>query len=416
MAAKSWASAVGSRSLKAVKPAAEPTPAAPNGLSTSESKEAMRLQRAAVTGGEEAASNAPALSYEPMPNEIRRVTLYKPDASAKLGIRLAGDDRPRIVSLNPDAIAARTGGLAVNDVILTVNGQKAQGHAGTTQMLKTAVGPIKVELFTLKLSSEAAGGGDVTEADIAQQVAATERAAAVATATATAGQAVTTVVASTLNGAVDEQSATAHVSRRPNPWSSKAQAAPPAVPLLPGGAALMPADAPAATPADAPVATDAPAPAPTPADASAETSEPAPESHAPAPAPAALRMPAWQNPKATAAAVGAPAPQATAAVHAPAGEAGKAGKAGKASKAGEAGEAGDSTTGGGGAAARRGATSREAWSSANSTAGATSAVFATCDTKAAAPSSEAPDRPSLIADTERICSDCGKAFNVCHPA
>ena len=230
MAAKSWASAVGSRSLKAVKPAAEPTPPAPNGLSTSESKEAMRLQRAAVTGGEEAASNAPALSYEPMPNEIRRVTLYKPDASAKLGIRLAGDDRPRIVSLNPDAIAARTGGLAENDVILTVNGQKAQGHAGTTQMLKTAVGPIKVELFTLKLSSEAAGGGDVTEADIAQQVAATERAAAVATATASAGQAVATVVASTLNGAVDEQSATAHVSRRPNPWSSKAQAAPPAVP------------------------------------------------------------------------------------------------------------------------------------------------------------------------------------------
>ena len=82
----------------------------------------------------------------------------------------------------------------------------------------------------------------------------------------------------------------------------------------------------------------------------------------------------------------------------------------------ESGEAGESTTGGGGAAARRGATSREAWSSANSTAGATSAVFATCDTKAAAPSSEAPDRPSLIADTERICSDCGKAFNVCHPA
>ena len=171
MAAKSWASAVGSRSLEVVKPAAEPTPAAPNGLSTSESKEDMRLQRAAVSGAEEAASGAPALSYEPMPNEIRRVTLHKPDASAKLGIRLAGDERPRIVSLNLEAIAAKTGGLAVNDVILTVNGQKAQGHAGTTQMLKTAVGPIKVELFTLKLSPEAAGGGEVTEADIGQQAA-----------------------------------------------------------------------------------------------------------------------------------------------------------------------------------------------------------------------------------------------------
>lgn len=404
MAAKSWASAVGSRSLEVVKPAAEPMPAAPNGLSTSESKEDMRMQRAAVAGGEEAASGAPALSYEPMPNEIRRVTLHKPDASAKLGIRLAGDDRPRIVSLNLEAIAAKTGGLAVNDVILTVNGQKAQGHAGTTQMLKTAVGPIKVELFTLKLSPEAAGGGEVTEADIAQQVAATERAAAVATATATAGQASTVVVASTLNGAVEEQTATAHVSRRPNPWSSKAQAAPPAVPLSAGTDGLGPAGAPALMPAEAPAAmpADAPAPEPTPPDVSAETSGLAPESsHAPAPAPAALRMPAWQNPKATAAAVGAPAPQATAAVPA---------------SAGEAGEAGDSTAASGSAAARRGGPSREAWNGANSTAGATSAVFATCDSKAAAPSSEAPDRPSLIADTERICSDCGKAFNVCHPA
>ena len=401
MAAKSWASAVGSRSLEVVKPAAEPMPAAPNGLSPSESKEDMRMQRAAVAGGEEAASGAPALSYEPMPNEIRRVTLHKPDASAKLGIRLAGDDRPRIVSLNLEAIAAKTGGLAVNDVILTVNGQKAQGHAGTTQMLKTAVGPIKVELFTLKLSPEAAGGGEVTEADIAQQVAATERAAAVATATATAGQASTVVVASTLNGAVEEQTATAHVSRRPNPWSSKAQAAPPAVPLSAGTDGLGPAGAPALMPAEAPAAmpADAPAPEPTPPDVSAETSGLAPESsHAPAPAPAALRMPAWQNPKATAAAVGAPAPQATAAVPAPAGE------------------AGDSTAASGSAAARRGGPSREAWNGANSTAGATSAVFATCDSKAAAPSSEAPDRPSLIADTERICSDCGKAFNVCHPA
>jgi hypothetical protein len=362
------------------------------------------MQRAAVAGGEEAASGAPALSYEPMPNEIRRVTLHKPDASAKLGIRLAGDDRPRIVSLNLEAIAAKTGGLAVNDVILTVNGQKAQGHAGTTQMLKTAVGPIKVELFTLKLSPEAAGGGEVTEADIAQQVAATERAAAVATATATAGQASTVVVASTLNGAVEEQTATAHVSRRPNPWSSKAQAAPPAVPLSAGTDGLGPAGAPALMPAEAPAAmpADAPAPEPTPPDVSAETSGLAPESsHAPAPAPAALRMPAWQNPKATAAAVGAPAPQATAAVPA---------------SAGEAGEAGDSTAASGSAAARRGGPSREAWNGANSTAGATSAVFATCDSKAAAPSSEAPDRPSLIADTERICSDCGKAFNVCHPA
>lgn len=84
------------------------------------------------------------VSYEPMPNEIRRVILNKPDAGAKLGIRLAGDDRPRIVGLNPEMIASKSGGLNVNDVILTVNGQRAQGHAGTTAMLKAAVGQIKV--------------------------------------------------------------------------------------------------------------------------------------------------------------------------------------------------------------------------------------------------------------------------------
>ena len=49
--------------------------------------------------------------------------LSKTDAGAKLGIRLAWDERPRIVSLNPDLIAAKSAGLAVNDVILTVNGQ-----------------------------------------------------------------------------------------------------------------------------------------------------------------------------------------------------------------------------------------------------------------------------------------------------
>ena len=102
---------------------------------------------APAASGAPTASGALAISYEPLPNEIRCVTLRKPDPAAKLGIRLAGDDRPRIVSLNPEMIAAKQGGLAVNDVILTVNGQKAEGHAGTTQMLKNAVGIIKLELF-----------------------------------------------------------------------------------------------------------------------------------------------------------------------------------------------------------------------------------------------------------------------------
>ena len=67
------------------------------------------------------------------PNETRLVRLHKGMlASAKLGIRLAGDDRPRIVYLDPEAIGARTVGLAVDDVILSVNGETARGRRQTT--------------------------------------------------------------------------------------------------------------------------------------------------------------------------------------------------------------------------------------------------------------------------------------------
>ena len=93
---------------------------------------------AAVASGA-VASGAAAPRYEPRRSEVRRVTLHKPEASSKLGIRLAGDDRPHVVSLNPELVAAKAGGLAVGDAILSVNGQKARGHAATTQLLKTAV-------------------------------------------------------------------------------------------------------------------------------------------------------------------------------------------------------------------------------------------------------------------------------------
>ena len=58
--------------------------------------------------------------YEPAPNEIMRITLTKPQPDAKLGIRLAGEDRPRIISLNPEGLAAKAGCLAVGDVFLKV--------------------------------------------------------------------------------------------------------------------------------------------------------------------------------------------------------------------------------------------------------------------------------------------------------
>ena len=76
---------------------------------------------------------------------LTRVILTKPSAASKLGIRLAGDDRPYVVGLNPELCAASSG-LAVGDVILAVNGQFALGHAATTQMLKQAVGQVHLEL------------------------------------------------------------------------------------------------------------------------------------------------------------------------------------------------------------------------------------------------------------------------------
>ena len=45
--------------------------------------------------------------YEPAPNEIMRVNLIKPQPDSKLGIRLAGEDRPLIISLNPEASPRR---------------------------------------------------------------------------------------------------------------------------------------------------------------------------------------------------------------------------------------------------------------------------------------------------------------------
>ena len=61
-------------------------------------------------------------SYEPAPNEIMRVVLAKPNPDAKLGIRLAGEEgtRPRIISLNPDGLAAKAKCLEVGDVFLKV--------------------------------------------------------------------------------------------------------------------------------------------------------------------------------------------------------------------------------------------------------------------------------------------------------
>ncbi|KOO28513.1 hypothetical protein Ctob_012050, partial [Chrysochromulina tobinii] len=93
-------------------------------------------------------------SYEPAPNEILKVTLNKPTAETKLGIRLSGTERPYIKSLNADGLAAKAGCLQEHDVFLKVNGHPAVGHEKTTAQLRTATGKILIELYRVQIKEE----------------------------------------------------------------------------------------------------------------------------------------------------------------------------------------------------------------------------------------------------------------------
>ena len=96
-------------------------------------------------------------NYEPLPNELQNVKLYKPEVDSKLGLvlftpcELEGDTRPRIKSMREGAIAADSGVLEIDDIILKVNGQPAKGHTETTKMLKEAKGNITITMFRLKI-------------------------------------------------------------------------------------------------------------------------------------------------------------------------------------------------------------------------------------------------------------------------
>ena len=110
----------------AAAPAARPAPVA-NGAAPPAAPAAAKAAPAAG-GAAPPRPNKALFSYEPAPNEIMRVTLTKPTTDAKLGIRLAGEEgtRPRIISLNPDGLAAKAKNLAVGDVFLKV--MRTQTH------------------------------------------------------------------------------------------------------------------------------------------------------------------------------------------------------------------------------------------------------------------------------------------------
>jgi hypothetical protein len=93
-----------------------------------------------------------------------RVTLHKPDASARLGITLINNDEthaprgppaPIITALAPGCLAADSGRITINQLLVAVNGQRVHTHTEATALLRNAVGDVEL---TLTASGGGSGG------------------------------------------------------------------------------------------------------------------------------------------------------------------------------------------------------------------------------------------------------------------
>ena len=91
-----------------------------------------------------------------------RVTLHKPDASARLGITLINNDgqargppAPIITALAPGCLAADSGRITINQLLVAVNGQRVHTHEEATALLRNAVGDVEL---TLTASGGGSGG------------------------------------------------------------------------------------------------------------------------------------------------------------------------------------------------------------------------------------------------------------------
>ena len=117
-------------------------------------REYEQEQREEAEGGEEAEeaegsrSSTPSAvsryaqrlcSHEPAPDEVVWLTLHRTGLAQAWGVRLAGAERSRVVELlRPDGVAWRQG-LRVGDVLLTIDGEHAGGHAAMSDALRQAL-------------------------------------------------------------------------------------------------------------------------------------------------------------------------------------------------------------------------------------------------------------------------------------
>ena len=117
-----------------------------------------------------------------------RTRLTKPSPDSKCGIRLTGTDHARIVGLSSEGLAALAGHLQVTpllttstpfsysldasahppwtplsqvgDVLLRINGSRAENHEVATRLLRAAVGPISIEYGRERSGDTSARDGD----------------------------------------------------------------------------------------------------------------------------------------------------------------------------------------------------------------------------------------------------------------
>jgi C-terminal processing protease CtpA/Prc len=75
------------------------------------------------------------------------VTLTKGSAGNKIGLTLDGDTGPpRVQATEPASVAALSGRIHPDQLVLSINGQPVNGHEEATALIKQAEGEVKLVL------------------------------------------------------------------------------------------------------------------------------------------------------------------------------------------------------------------------------------------------------------------------------
>jgi C-terminal processing protease CtpA/Prc len=76
-----------------------------------------------------------------------QVTLTKGSANNRIGLTLDGDKGPpRVQSTEPASLAALSGRIHPDQLVLSINGQPVDGHEQATAIIKQSVGEVKFVL------------------------------------------------------------------------------------------------------------------------------------------------------------------------------------------------------------------------------------------------------------------------------